>query len=111
MGGAKGLGLVPGRVVALAPQAPGERLPHMGWNDVAPRARGPLWRDIPDGSDFYFVHSFHFAPDDPADIAAVTPYCGGFASAISRGATFGAQFHPEKSSRAGATLLANFLAA
>ncbi|MBU6373945.1 MAG: imidazole glycerol phosphate synthase subunit HisH [Alphaproteobacteria bacterium] len=111
MGGAKGLGLVPGKVVALKVAEAGERLPHMGWNDVRPRGRSPLMRDTPDGGDFYFVHSYHFVPDDPADIAATTPYCGGFVSIVARGATFGAQFHPEKSSRAGARLLANFLAA
>lgn len=111
MGGAKGLGLIPGKVVALKTAEASERLPHMGWNDVRPRGRSPLMRDAPDGADFYFVHSFHFAPEDPADIAATTPYCGGFVSIVARGATFGTQFHPEKSSRAGARLLASFLAA
>jgi glutamine amidotransferase len=110
MGGAPGLGLIPGRIVALA-AGEGERLPHMGWNEVNPRASCALLRDVPDGADFYFVHSFHFDAADPNDVAATTPYCGGFTSIVARDAVFGTQFHPEKSARAGARLLANFLAA
>jgi glutamine amidotransferase len=110
MGGARGLGLVPGRVVPLAPRV-GERLPHMGWNEVRANRRCAILKDVPDGSDFYFVHSYRFDPTDPADVAATTPYAGAFTSVVARGTVFGAQFHPEKSSRAGARLLSNFLAA
>lgn len=110
MGGAAGLGLIPGSVRQLAPK-PEERLPHMGWNEVRGARRCALLRDVPDGSDFYFVHSFHFDPVDPEDVAATTPYAGAFASVVARGVVFGAQFHPEKSSRAGARVLSNFLAA
>ena len=84
MGGAPGLGLIPGRIVALS-AGEGERLPHMGWNEVNPRARCALLRDVPDGADFYFVHSFHFDAVDQDDVAATTPYCGGFASIVARG--------------------------
>jgi glutamine amidotransferase len=110
MGGAHGLGLVPGRVAPLTPRD-GERVPHMGWNEVRPARRCALLRDVPDGSDFYFVHSYRFEAADPDDVAAQTPYAGAFASVVARGLVFGAQFHPEKSSRAGARVLSNFLAA
>lgn len=111
MGLSAGLGLVPGRVVPLRPNADDERLPHMGWNEVRSQRPDPLLRDIQDGADFYFVHSFHFEARSRDDVIATTPYCGGFASAVGRDAVFGVQFHPEKSARAGARLLANFLAA
>lgn len=106
-----GLGLVPGRVVRMvAPDD--ERIPHVGWNEVWPtdsEAAGIMCAGIPPGSDFYFVHSYHFRPDDESDVAARTPYCGGVAAAVGRGKVWGTQFHPEKSSRAGFHLLRNFL--
>lgn len=105
-----GLGLVPGSITRIVPAAPAERVPHVGWNEVVPRPGSPLFEGIPERSDFYFVHSFHFAAADPADVQATTPYAGGFVSAVGRGRIFGVQFHPEKSSRAGFRLLRNFLA-
>jgi len=104
-----GLGLVPGRVTRIVPAA-GERVPHVGWNEVTPKTACPLFANIPAGADFYFVHSYHFLPSDPADILAVTPYGGQIVSAVGRGAVMGVQFHPEKSSRAGFSLIRNFLA-
>lgn len=104
-----GLGLVPGRITRLAPAA-GERVPHVGWNEVVPVGEPPLFAGIPAGSDFYFVHSFHFAAASADDVLATTPYAGGFVSAVGRGRVLGTQFHPEKSSRAGFRLLRNFLA-
>jgi glutamine amidotransferase len=105
----QGLGLVPGRVVRLAAE-PGERVPHVGWNEVHATRPSPLLAPLADGTDFYFVHSFHLRPDDPADAVATTPYAGGFVSAVGRGTAWGVQFHPEKSQRAGFALLRGFLA-
>lgn len=111
-GGAReGLGLLPGAVRRLAAAGPDERIPHAGWNsvDFADPAC-PLFAGIASGTDFYFVHSYHLAPDDPRDVKATTAYAGGFASCVGRGRVFGVQFHPEKSQRAGLALLGNFLA-
>jgi len=104
----KGLGWIPGTVRPLRP-VQGERIPHVGWNNVDYEAANPLLADIPPGEDFYFVHSFHFAPDDPADAVATTPYCGEFVSVVNRGNVYGTQFHPEKSQAIGLKLLKNFI--
>jgi glutamine amidotransferase len=108
------LGLLPGEVVrfAAAMEEGGERLkiPHMGWNRVDQAYAHPMWKDIPDGSRFYFVHSYHAAPQRQGDIAATTPYGIEFASVIAHDNVFAVQFHPEKSQHAGLQLLANFVA-
>lgn len=109
------LALVPGRVVRFRDEdmtlATGERLkvPHMGWSPVRQTKRHPLWSGIADGSRFYFAHSFHPCPSDPAVIAGTTEYPTAFTCAIARANIFATQFHPEKSQRAGLTLLANFV--
>ncbi|SRR5258706_7093396 len=108
-GETEGLGLISGRVSRLD-NASGERLPHVGWNEVHPLNGCVLFREVPRGTDFYFVHSYRFVPDDLGSLAATTPYCGKFASAVFAGNIFGVQFHPEKSSRAGFQLIRNFLA-
>src|SRR5262245_7574625 len=97
----KGLGWIAGSVERLQPTDTDPRIPHMGWNEVVPAAGQRLFDGVDPGTDFYFVHSFHFVPDDPANIAATTPYCGGFVSAVAAGDVFGVQFHPEKSQQAG----------
>jgi glutamine amidotransferase len=108
-GESQGLGLIPGHVEKLQPDEPGTRVPHVGWNEVHPARPSPLMEGIEDGRDFYFVHSYHLACDDPADVLATTPYCGGIASAVQRGIVAGVQFHPEKSQKAGFALLRNFV--
>lgn len=104
-----GLGFIPGRCERLEPQAPDERIPHIGWNEVWPQRDSALLADVPPGGDFYFVHSYHVRPDAPDDVIATTPYGGGFASVIGRGNVAGVQFHPEKSQRLGFALLRNFI--
>jgi glutamine amidotransferase len=108
-GATRGLGFVPGRVVRLDPATSSERIPHVGWNEVEPRPHAVLFRDVPPGTDFYFVHSYHLLPDHESDVAATTPYCGGFTSAVQRDVVFGVQFHPEKSQAAGFAVLRAFL--
>ena len=105
----KGLCLIEGEVKRLEPDSPDTRIPHVGWNEVNYTQKSPLFQDIPSGKDFYFVHSYHFCCKNEEDIIALTPYCGSFVSAISRGHIFGTQFHPEKSQKLGFKVLKNFL--
>jgi glutamine amidotransferase len=105
----EGLDLVPGEIVPLKSTQAGERIPHMGWNTAHPRPDSPLWRDLTDGKDFYFVHSYHYACAKE-DTLATCPSYGGFVAAVQRGHLMGVQFHPEKSQKAGFQLLRNFLA-
>jgi imidazole glycerol-phosphate synthase subunit HisH len=105
-GDAETLGLLGGRVAALA-DAP--TLPHIGWNSVSFVRQHPLFADVADGSYFYFVHTFAPAPSDESVVVARTTHGRPFASAVAQGNLFGTQFHPEKSSEAGLQVLANFV--
>jgi imidazole glycerol-phosphate synthase subunit HisH len=106
--GATTLGAVPGRTKRLE-DAP--TLPHIGWNQVEPTRPHPLFDGIPDGADFYFVHSFVGVPDpeSPELVLATTDHGHRFTSAVGRGSLLGVQFHPERSGRDGLHLLANFV--
>jgi imidazole glycerol-phosphate synthase subunit HisH len=84
------------------------RLPHMGWNDVAPSGGQGLFNGLGDSARFYFLHSYYFEPHDPADVLATTDYGARFACAVRRGNVHGVQFHPEKSHGWGVQLLRNF---
>lgn len=108
-GDTEGLGLIAGEVKKLVPVADNERIPHVGWNEINIASECPLLEDIHDGSDFYFVHSYHFIVRDPRDVAAYTPYCGKFVSIAAHENIYGTQFHPEKSTPDGFLLLKNFL--
>ena len=105
----QGLALIPGRIARIVPTAAGERVPHVGWNEVQHNS-SPLFDGIPTSSDFYFVHSYRFIPSCADNVLATTPYAGDTVSVVGSGRVFGTQFHPEKSSRAGLRLLKNFLA-
>ena len=108
--GTAGLGLIPGRVEHLRTLGCTLRVPHVGWNSVSPiTSQGGLFDGIPEGSDFYFVHSYAFVTEDPADVLATTDYGIPVIAAVRRGNVWGTQFHPEKSSRAGFRLLRNFI--
>jgi glutamine amidotransferase len=106
-GDTPGLGLLPGRVPRL--DAPGLKIPHMGWNEVIQERPHPLWQAIPDRSRFYFVHSYYPAPGDRALTAATCVYGSPFTCAVARDNIFAVQFHPEKSQSAGLQLLSNFV--
>lgn len=84
------------------------KIPHMGWNQVKQTVNHPLWKDIPDNSRFYFVHSYFVDASDSGIIAGRTDYGVSFAAAIARENVFAVQFHPEKSHHVGLMLLANF---
>ncbi|HVP00986.1 MAG TPA: imidazole glycerol phosphate synthase subunit HisH [Solirubrobacteraceae bacterium] len=107
-GGATGLGLIAGDVRAL--EAPGLKLPHIGWSEVTWQAGSPLLDGLPDPSVFYHVHSYVPHPADPATVLGVSTYGAPFASVVASGNVCGAQFHPEKSSVHGLRMLANFAA-
>lgn len=108
--GAQGLGWIPADVPRLVASGEDRRIPHIGWNEVQHGGDSPLFRGIPSGKDFYFVHSFHLRCAEASLVVGRTPYCGGFVSAIAKGPIFGVQFHPEKSQKTGFQLLRNFLA-
>lgn len=84
------------------------KIPHMGWNRVDQRPH-PLWDGIPQGSRFYFVHSYFAQPTHTEDCSGTTDYGISFASALARDGIFAVQFHPEKSQHVGLRLLANFV--
>jgi imidazole glycerol-phosphate synthase subunit HisH len=108
-GGEAGLGWISGAVARLRPQGDGERIPHVGWNEVVCERESPLFAGLDGRRDFYFVHSYTLACEDEGDVLASTPYAGGFTSAVERGHVRGLQFHPEKSQRAGFQVLRNFI--
>jgi glutamine amidotransferase len=109
------LGLIAGEVVKFdlqgRTQADGSRfkVPQMGWNQVLQAQDHPVWAGVPDGSYFYFVHSFYARPNQAEHVAAQTDYGGLFASAVARDNIFATQFHPEKSAAHGLALYRNFL--
>lgn len=100
------LGLLPGRV-ALLPEAPGIRIPHMGWNTLERLRAVSLLDGVAEGAQAYFVHSYA-APVTPDCIAACS-HSQRFAAMVQRGHVAGAQFHPERSASTGARVLQNFL--
>ena len=109
LGGAAGLGIVPGEVRALQPGA--LKLPHIGWNEVRFTKPGSLLSgSLPSRCAFYHVHSYAPVPAASADVLATADYGAPFVTAVEHGSFYGVQFHPEKSSAAGLRLLGNFAA-
>jgi len=106
-GGAKGLGLIAGKVTALTP-GKNIRVPHVGWNAVDQRASHPILQGVKTGVDYYFVHGFIFEPDQPDRILGETEYGRRFVSMVGSKNIFGVQFHPEKSQKNGLRILDNF---
>ena len=114
------LGLIPGEVVKfelagqIQPDGSRYKVPQMGWNQVwhsnlgHPRPH-PVWGDVPDGSYFYFVHSYYARPSDARHSVGETDYGQRFSAAIARDNIFATQFHPEKSADHGLSLYRNFL--
>ncbi|MFZ2662360.1 MAG: imidazole glycerol phosphate synthase subunit HisH [Rhodoferax sp.] len=118
-GDTPGLGLIHGQVVKFdlagqkQPDGSRYKVPQMGWNQVWQTHHGagphPIWGDVPDGSYFYFVHSFYAKPSDLRHSVGETVYGERFSSAIARDNIFATQFHPEKSAEHGLSLYRNFL--
>ncbi len=109
-GATPGLDWIPGEVVALAPDDPHLKVPHMGWNELHLRAPDhPVLRGLGDDAHAYFVHSYVFEAEDPAYVLATADYGGPIAAVVGRDNLVGTQFHPEKSQATGLRLLGNFL--
>ncbi|MBM3947373.1 MAG: imidazole glycerol phosphate synthase subunit HisH, partial [SAR202 cluster bacterium] len=87
----------------------GLKVPHMGWNQVRQVRRHPAFEGLPDGGNFYFVHSYYTAPRDPAVVAGTTEYGIEFCSVLIKDNVVATQFHPEKSGELGLLLYENFL--
>ncbi len=106
--GAKGLSLLDGNI-SLIPKKGDLKVPHMGWNSVSVRRQGSLFKDIPDNSYFYFVHSYYLNSADDAAVIGVAHYGVEIQCAVQKGNLCAVQFHPEKSGETGLKLLKNFL--
>jgi glutamine amidotransferase len=105
----EGLDWIRGDVAAIDPADPALKIPHMGWNEIEPKAAHPLLTGLGAGAHAYFVHSYHFRLADPTDLLASTHYGGPLAAVVGRDNMAGTQFHPEKSQEAGLRLIRNFL--
>lgn len=105
-GGHQCLDIIPGRVRKLPP---GLKIPHMGWNQVKQKVAHPVFADIPDRTNFYFVHSYYVEPEDKSLIAGETDYGIPICSVLARGNLVATQFHPEKSGEFGLRMYDNFI--
>jgi glutamine amidotransferase len=100
------LGVIPGTVKRLPL---GLKVPHIGWNQVKQMARHPIFEDIPDESNFYFVHSYYAEPEDITVVAGTTEYGVTLCSVLIKDNLVATQFHPEKSGTIGLRMYDNFL--
>jgi glutamine amidotransferase len=107
-GSTRGLGWIAGEVLRIERSDPAIKIPHMGWNDVRPMPH-PDGASLIEPGEAYFLHSFHFVPEEGREIAAMTDHGGGLVAAVARDNILGVQFHPEKSQAYGLALLERFL--
>nr|WP_177297635.1 imidazole glycerol phosphate synthase subunit HisH [uncultured Blautia sp.] len=105
--GVEGLGILKGRILRIPP-APSLKIPHMGWNSLHLQNNGRLFRDIPEDTYVYFVHSYYLHAEEPEIVKAVTDYSTEIHASVEKDNVFACQFHPEKSSRYGLKILENF---
>ena len=106
--GVEGLGICKGKIVRI-PDQEGLKVPHMGWNSLKYDHPGRLYEGIPEDSYVYFVHSYYLEADDPEIVKASTEYAVHIHASVEQGNVFACQFHPEKSSDVGLTILKNFV--
>ena len=104
-----GFDWIPGDVVRLEPNDPELKVPHMGWNELAMERPHPVLENLPAGAHMYFVHSYHFKLQDPAQLLATTDYGGQITAVVGRDNMIGSQFHPEKSQKSGLAFIDAFL--
>lgn len=104
-----GLNWIPATVKRFEVRAQNLKVPHVGWNEIAPLNGSSLLEGFRKDPTFYFVHSYHLAPDEPGWTAATCDYGGEFTAAVLRDNIFATQFHPEKSQQNGLRLLENFM--
>jgi imidazole glycerol-phosphate synthase subunit HisH len=105
----EGLGWLAGEVVAITPDDPDLKVPHMGWNELELRGAHPVLAGLGDETHAYFVHSYAVAGAAPGDVLATVSYGGPLTAIVGRDNLIGTQFHPEKSQAAGLAMIANFL--
>lgn len=105
--GVEGLGILKGKIVKIPP-SPGLKIPHMGWNSLHLQNEGRLFRDIPQDTYVYFVHSYYLQAEEPEIVKAVTDYSTCIHASVEKDNVFACQFHPEKSSKWGLKILENF---
>lgn len=104
----RGLGVLDGKI-SLIPKNDGLKVPHMGWNSVEIKQDSGIFKNIPNGSYFYFVHSFYLNGANENEVAGITQYGTEIQCAVEKGNLCATQFHPEKSGEVGLMLLKNFL--
>ena len=103
----EGLGVLKGKILRIPPAA-GLKIPHMGWNSLHLQNDGRLFRDVPEDTYVYFVHSYYLQAEEPEIVIAVTDYGTTIHASVEKENVFACQFHPEKSSRYGLKILENF---
>lgn len=106
--GVAGLGILPGKIVRI-PEKDGLKVPHIGWNSLTYPNKGRLYKGIEEESYVYFVHSYYLQADDPSIVVAQTNYGVDIQASVEKDNVFACQFHPEKSSGVGMTILKNFI--
>ncbi len=107
--GVEGLKLLEGKIVRI-PEGEGIKIPHIGWNSLSYPNTGRLYKDIPEDSFVYFVHSYYLQAKDEEIVKATTEYSVNIHASVEKGNVFACQFHPEKSSAVGMKILENFIA-
>ena len=105
--GVEGLGLLKGKIVRI-PEGDGLKVPHMGWNSLSFPKEGRLFAGIPENSYVYFVHSYYLQAEEDI-VTATAEYGMTIHASVEKGNVFACQFHPEKSSHTGLTILKNFV--
>jgi glutamine amidotransferase len=108
-GNTSGLGWIDAETVKFTLNDIKHKVPHMGWNSVVRKKESPLFKDIPDNRQYYFVHSYHVKCHSEEDVLTTSKYGYEFVSSVQKENIFGTQFHPEKSHEWGEKLLNNFL--
>ncbi len=106
--GVEGLSILPGKIVKI-PAEEGLKIPHIGWNSLEYPNKGRLYEGIPENSYVYFVHSYYLKADEEDIVTAATEYGTYIHASVEKGNVFACQFHPEKSSDVGLTILKNFI--
>lgn len=107
--GVEGLKLLEGKIVRIS-DGEGIKIPHIGWNSLSYPGSGRLFKDIPEDSFVYFVHSYYLQAKDPTIVKATAAYGVTIHASVEKGNIFACQFHPEKSSSVGMKILENFIA-
>ena len=106
--GVEGLGVLKGEILRI-PEKEGLKIPHMGWNSLKYPHQGRLFKDVPEDSYVYFVHSYYLKAEDESIVTATTDYSTLIHASVEQGNVFACQFHPEKSSDVGIQILKNFV--